>query len=80
MVGKSQSSLEKRKLFRKELNKYILDNNNRLLVINPLNKIDEQDVTYKIPYQHEKEIIVMEAHYANNHSGRINTINILHNG
>ena len=38
--------IEKRKLFRKELNKYILDNN-RLIIINPLNKNDEQDVLYK---------------------------------
>ena len=52
--------IEKRKLFRKELNKYILDNNNRIIIINPFNKNDEQDVLYKIPYKHEKEIMVMD--------------------
>ena len=39
MCGKSQESIEKRKVFKKELKNYILDNNNRLLVINPLKRI-----------------------------------------
>ena len=36
MCDKSPASIEKRKVFRKELKNYKLDNNNRLLVINPL--------------------------------------------
>ena len=76
MCGKSQESIEKRKVFRKELkNYYILDNNNRLLVIK---RIEEKDNLYKIPYIHEKEIIIMQTHYNNNHCGRINVINELH--
>ena len=57
MCDKSLTNIEKRKVFRKELKNYKLDNNNRLLVINPLNRIDEKETLYKIPYIHEKEII-----------------------
>ena len=78
MCDKSLASIEKRKIFRKELKNYKLDNNNRLLVINPLNRIDEKETLYKIPYIHEKEIIIMQTHYNNNHCGRINVINELH--
>ena len=78
MTGNSQSEIEKRKMFRKELVNFKLDNNNRLLVINPLKNDEENEISYKIPYEHEKDIIVKQAHSENNHCGRINTINILH--
>ena len=78
MLGKSRDCVEKRKVFRKELKKYKLDHNNRLLVINPLNKEEEKELEYKIPYQHEKNILLMQTHNENNHCGRINVINIMH--
>ena len=78
MTDKSPASNEKRKVFRKALKNFILNHNNRLLVINPLKKDKEKNVEYKIPYLHEKEIIVMQLHYENNHCGRINMINLLH--
>ena len=52
MTGNSQSEIEKRKVFRKELVNYKLDNNNRLLVINPLKNDEENEISYKIPYEH----------------------------
>jgi hypothetical protein len=75
---KSLKNLEKRKVLRKEAGKYILDKTNRLNIKNPLNKEDEDNNYYKIPFIHEKEIIVMQAHNENNHCGRIAIVNFLH--
>ena len=74
----SVENKEKRRIFRKEAEKYILDHNNRLNILNPLNKEDEKELTYKIPLIHEKDIIIKQAHYNNNHCGRDSIINILH--
>ena len=78
MTGKSPNEIEKRKVFRKEIANYKLDNNNRLMVIDPLKRDEEKEISYKIPYKHEKDIIVKQVHCENNHCGRINTINLLH--
>ena len=54
MCDKTLINIEKRKIFIKELKNYKLDNNNRLLVIKSLNRIDEKETLYKISYIHEK--------------------------
>ena len=59
---------EKRKNFRKCLEEYILNNNNRLCILNPLKKLEEKENYYKILYEHEKDIIIND-HSINNHSG-----------
>ena len=69
---------EKRRIFRKEAKKYSLDKNNRLTVLNPLNREDEKEIFYKIPFLHEKEILVKNSHIDNNHAGRDAIINLLH--
>ena len=50
MTGKSPNEIEKRKVFRKEIANYKLDNNNRLMVIDPLKRDEEKEISYKIPY------------------------------
>ena len=50
MTGKSPNEIEKRKVFRKEIANYKLDNNNRLIVIDPLKRDEEKEISYKIPY------------------------------
>ena len=78
MRGKEGSNSDKRRRFRKEVEKYKLDHNNRLTILNPLNKESEKNLAYKIPFLHEKDILVKEFHFNNNHSGRITLINLLH--
>ena len=78
MLGNSHDGVERRKVFWKDLWNYKLANNNRLTVINSLNKDEEKELEFKIPYLREKDIIVMQAHYEHNHCGRINVINIMH--
>ena len=41
MRGKEESNSDKRRRFRKEVEKYKLDHNNRLTILNPLNKENE---------------------------------------
>lgn len=60
----------KRAKFRKIVSKYTLDKSNRLLILNPLNKINEIDKYYKIPLINEKEILINDIHVQNNHCGR----------
>ena len=50
MTDKSPNEIEKRKVFRKEIDNYKLDNNNRLMVIDPLKRDEEKEISYKIPY------------------------------
>ena len=69
---------DKRRIFRKEAAKYSLDKNNRLTVLNPLYKEDEKEIFYKIPFLHEKDILVKHTHIDNNHAGRDAIINLLH--
>ena len=78
MIGKTELDSKKRQLFRKEASKYKLDKNNRLCIINPLNIIEEANIYYKIPYSHEKNILINYIHINNNHCGRIQIINYLH--
>ena len=80
-MGKDINTQEKRKNFRKCLEEYILNNNNRLCILNPLKKLEEKENYYKIPYEHEKDIIINDIHSINNHSGRDLTYqNILKKG
>ena len=72
--GNDPSTIQKRKIFRKNLNSYILNENMRLCVINPLNRDNESNVIYKIPYKHEKEILINDNHSNYNHCGRIATL------
>ena len=80
LEGKDKNSLEKKKNFRKYLDNYILDNNNRLCVLNPISKKDVEKKYYKIPYEHEKENIINDNHSNFNHAGREATYqNIINN-
>ena len=78
MLGKNQINDKKRQLFRKEASKYILDKNNRLCVLNPITNKNDEKIYYKIPFIHEKNILINFYHNNNNHCGRIQIINILH--
>ena len=80
LEGKDSKSHDKRKAFRKYLNSYKLNENNRLAVINPLNKNNEKSKYYNIPYKHEKDILINEYHSKYNHCGRDQTYeNLLKN-
>ena len=71
---------EKRKNFRKLVENYKLDDNNRLCVLNPIKNDSNLQNYYKIPYEHEKNIIINDYHSDYNHSGRDTTyFNILKN-
>ena len=76
-LGKNQIDDKKRQLFRKEASKYILDENNRLCVLNPITNKNEEKIYNKIPFIHEKNILI-NFYHNNNHCGRIQIINILH--
>ena len=39
-------------------------------MLNPLNNINEENKYYKIPYKHEKNILINEYHKKSNHCGR----------
>ena len=43
-----------------------------------MNIIEEANIYYKIPYSHEKNILINHIHINNNHCGRIQIINYLH--
>ena len=57
LSNNSGNNKDKRRIFRKEAEKNRLDKNNRLTILNPLNK-DNKKIYYKIPYLHEKDILV----------------------
>ena len=78
IAKKSDSNVQQRRIFRKEVSKYKLDKNNRLTILNPPNKEEENEIPYKIPFLHEKEILIKHAHFSNNHCGRQTVINYLH--
>ena len=72
--------LEKRKNFRKCIDTYILDKNNRLCILNDDLIRNRQEKYFKIPYKHEKDIIINDCHVNYNHCGRDNTYeNVLNN-
>jgi len=73
LIGKDSKLQDKRKAFRKYIDSYKLDNNNRLCVLNPINKDKEKDKYYKIPYKHEKNLLIKEYHSKFNHCGRDST-------
>ena len=75
---KNEKNRIKKRKFRREALKYQLDNNNRLNIKNPLNKLEEKDMLYKIPYLHEKDILVKQFHINNNHPGRDTLLNLLY--
>ena len=77
LSNQSDNNKDKRRIFRKEAEKYKLDKNNRLTILNPLNK-DNDEIYYKIPFLHEKDILVMQIHIDNNHAGRDAVIELLH--
>ena len=65
---------EKRKTFRKCIETHKLDSNNRLCIINNnIIKNKENNIYFKIPYKHEKDIIINDCHANYNHCGRDNT-------
>ena len=79
MEGKDQTNTERRKKFRKMAENYKLDHNNRLCVLNPIKKANNLNIYYKIPYEHEKEIIINDFHSKYNHAGRDSTYNYIIN-
>ena len=70
MIGNDSKLQDKKKAFRKYLDSYKLDNSNRLCVLNPINKGNENDKYYNIPSICEKDILLMEYHSNYNHCGR----------
>ena len=54
MVGQNEAEGKQRKNFRKEAEKFKLDENNRLCVLNPLNNKNQDNLYFKIPFLHEK--------------------------
>lgn len=79
MLGKNSTDDKKRQIFRKQASKYILDENNRLCVLNPINETNKKEkVYYKIPYYHENNILINQYHINNNHCDRTQLINKLH--
>ena len=44
LKSKDRETLEKRKTFRKNIENYIIDKNNRLCVLNPLKKFNETKI------------------------------------
>ena len=80
LEGNDTSVNEKRYTFRKNCLNYKLDKFNRLCILNPLNKENEKEKYYKIPFIHEKNIIITENHANYNHCGKSNTYdNIIKN-
>ena len=49
MVGQNEAKGKQRKNFRKEAEKFKLDENNRLCVLNPLNNKNQDNIYFKIP-------------------------------
>ena len=80
LEGHGSSLNEKRYAFRKTCLNYKLDENNRLCILNPLNKENEKEKYYKIPFIHEKNAIINENHANFNYCGRANSyVNIIKN-
>ena len=77
MEGKDIAYVEWRKKFRKTAENYELDNNNKLCVLNPIKKTSNLNICYKIPYEHEKEIIINKFHSNYNHAERNFTYNCI---
>ena len=80
LEDKSISTLEKRKNFRKCIESYKLDKNNRLCILNKDLIRNRKNGSFKIPLKHEKNIIINDCHVNYNHCGRDNTYeNVLNN-
>ena len=80
LEDKSISTMEKRKNFRKCIELYKLDKNNRLCILNKNLIKNRKDLYFKIPFKHEKDIIINDCHVNYNHCGRDNTYeNVLNN-
>ena len=50
-----------------------MDTNDRLTILNPLDRENEKTTFYHIPYMHEKEILIIDFHNKNNHSEKTAT-------
>lgn len=78
MNKKIKNYIHLRQRFRKIAAKFILDENQRLCINNPLNKKDEKDIVYKIPLKLEIDNLINYIHINNNHSGVKQTVNKLY--
>ena len=78
MVGQNEAEGKQRKNFRKEAEKFKLDENNRLCVLNPLNNKNQDNLYFKIPFLHEKNVLIRDIHLNYNHCGTIQLVNYLH--
>ena len=79
LEGNENRQLEKRRNFRKLCQSFRLDTNDRLTILNPLDRENETKTFYLIPYKHEKEILINDFHNKNNHSGKTATYQYLIN-
>ena len=59
--GNNPNISKQRQNFRKYLKNYKLNENNRLCIKNPLNRDEETELYYKIPFSHEKDIIFIRS-------------------
>ena len=75
MKGKNAAEGKQRTNFRKEAARYKLDENNRLCVRNPLNNKNDDETYFKIPFLHEKNVLIKDIHFNNNHCGGIQLVN-----
>ena len=78
MKGKSAAEGKQRTNFGKEAARYKLNENNKLCVRHPLNNKNGDDTYFKIPFLHEKNVLIKDIHFNNNHCGRIQLVNYLH--
>ena len=78
MDKKIKNYIKLRQRFRKIAAKFILDENQRLCIKNPLNKKEEIDIVYKIPLKIEIDNLINNIHINNNHSGVKQTVNKLY--
>ena len=65
MDKKVKNYIKLRQKFRKIAAKYILDENDRLCIINPLNKNEEKNLLYKIPLKIELNNLLGNTHINN---------------
>ena len=78
MDSKVKNYSKLRQRFRKIASKFLLNENGRLCIKNPLNKPEENDMIYKIPLKIEINNIVNNIHINNNHCGIKQTVNKLY--
>ena len=70
--------VKKRRKFRKFDFKYIINDDNRLVIKNPLKNKNNETELFKIPLKNEKLPLVKNFLGSNNHCGREQTVHLLY--